>query len=180
MTYRPAETAFGAPLRSKLPSFAYLFVALASLMTVLVAERSPAGSFLYVQIVERSARGFVPARIVAFMLLLGAISSLIRASMRGVRIRGDGLEYRDVVALGLPKLRRYRWAQIDRIVLDLPECVALDVWDGTRAFLPEVADRAGLSAALEKVAAARAIPVRGGSGLDEIPEASDFAEESSA
>jgi hypothetical protein len=62
--------------------------------------------------------------------------------------------------------------------LDLPECVALDVWDGTRAFLPEVSDRAGLSAALEKIAAARAIPVRGGSGLDEIPDSQELAEES--
>ena len=89
------------------------------------------------------------------------------------------MEYRDIVSLGLPKLRRYRWAQIDRIVLDLPECIAFDVWDGTRAFLPEVADRETLAAALEKIAAARAIPVRGGTGLDELPESSDYAEESS-
>jgi hypothetical protein len=91
-----------------------------------------------------------------------------------------GVEYRDIVAMGLPRLRRYRWAQIDRIVLDLPDCIAVDVWDGTRAFLPQVADRQGLAAALEKTAAARAIPVRGGVGLDEIPDAPDFAEESEA
>ncbi len=179
MTYRPAETAFGPPFRAKLPSFLYLFVALCAVMTVLLAERSPAGSFLYVNIVARGAHGFIGARAVALMLVLGAISSMIRANMRGVRIRGDGVEYRDIVSLGLPKLRRYRWAQIDRIVLDLPDCVALDVWDGTRAFLPEVADRETLAAALEKIAAARAIPVRGGAGLDELPESADYAEESS-
>ncbi|HLV64599.1 MAG TPA: hypothetical protein VKY73_02255, partial [Polyangiaceae bacterium] len=78
------------------------------------------------------------------------------------------------------KLKRYRWAQIDRVILDLPHTVALDLWDGTRAFLPRVADRQGLGAALEKVAAARAIPVRGGAGLDEIPESTDYAEESQA
>jgi hypothetical protein len=179
MTYRPAESNFGSPFRSKIPSYIYLFIALCAVMTVFLAERSPPDSFLYVHIVKRGVQGFIGARAVAFMLLLGALSSLLRASMRGVRIRGDGLEYRDVVSLGVPRLKRFRWAQIDRIVLDLPKNIAVDLWDGTRAFLPIVADRASLAAALEKVAAARAIPVRGGAGLDEIPEAADFAEESS-
>lgn len=179
MTYRPADTAFGPPLRAKLPSFLYLFLALAAAMTVLIAERSPTDSWIYVNVVERGVRGFVGARTVAFLLVLGALSSLLRTSMRGVRIRADGVEYRDVFALGLPRLRRYRWAQIDRIVLDSPtKSIALDLWDGTRAFLPTVDDPSSLSAALEKLAAARAIPVRGGAGLDEIPEATDFAEDS--
>jgi hypothetical protein len=34
-----------------------------------------------------------------------------------------------------------------------------------------------LAATLEKVAAARAIPVRGGGRLDEIPDSSDYPEE---
>lgn len=180
MSYAPVESAFGPPLRSKIPSFFYLFAALAAVMVVLLAENSPTDSWLFVNIVERGARGVITARAVAFMLLLGALSSVVRASMRGVRIRGDGLEYRDIVSLGLPKLKRYRWPQIDRIILDSPQTIALDLWDGTRAFLPMVEDRTGLAAALEKVGAARAIPVRGGSGLDELPESSDFAEESSA
>jgi len=40
-----------------------------------------------------------------------------------------------------------------------------------------VDDREGLAATLEKVAAARAIPVRGGVGLDEIPEAEELEED---
>lgn len=180
MTYRPADTAFGPPLRAKIPSFVYLFLALAALMVLLLAERSAHDSWLYVNVVERGARGFVGARFVAFMLVVGALSSLVRSSMRGVRIRADGLEYRDIVSLGIPKLRRYRWAQIDRIILDSPNNIALDLWDGTRAFLPAVEDRVGLAAALEKVGAARAIPVRGGAGLDELPEDADFVEESGA
>src|SRR5690606_12676952 len=110
--------------------------------------------------VERGERGVITARAVAFMLVLGALASVLRANMRGVRIRGDGVEYRDIVSLGLPKLKRYRWAQIDRIILDQPASIALDLWDGTRAYLPRVHDRTGLAAALEKVGAARAIPVR--------------------
>lgn len=180
MTYRPVETTFGPPFRAKLPSLLYVFVAGFAVMIVIAAERSPADSWLYVNIVERGVRGLIGARTLALLLVLGAIASVLRANMRGVRVYGDGIEYRDVVTLGLPKLKRYRWAQIDRVILDLPNTVALDLWDGTRAFLPRVADRQGLGATLEKVAAARAIPVRGGVGLDEIPESTDYAEESEA
>lgn len=180
MTYRPAETTFGPPFRARLPSLLYVFAAGFAVMIVIAAERSPVDSWLYVNVVERGVRGLIGARTLAFLLALGAIASVLRANMRGVRVHGDGIEYRDVVTLGLPKLKRYRWAQIDRVILDLPHTVALDLWDGTRAFLPRVADRQGLGAALEKVAAARAIPVRGGAGLDEIPESTDYAEESQA
>jgi hypothetical protein len=93
-----------------------------------------------------------------------------------VRIRGDGVEYRDIVSL-IPRLRRFKWAQIDRVILDAPRSVALDLWDGTRAFLPEVSDRLSLSATLEKVAYARAIPVRGGIGLDEVPDSAEFSDD---
>lgn len=177
MTYRPAETSFGPPFITHLPSLLYLAIAIAAVVTVFLAEHAPAGSFLYNQIVERSLRGFVSARAVAGLLLFGALASLVRTSMRGVRIRGDGLEFRDVVTLGIPRLRRYRWAQIDRILLDGSSGVVLELWDGSRAYMPEVNDRASLSAALEKVAHARAIPVRGGAGLDELPDSTELGDE---
>lgn len=180
MTYRPVETTFGPPLSARIPSLVYVVAALVAITTVIAAERSPHDSWLYVNVVERGVRGLVGARTLAVLLGLGALAAVLRASMRGVRVRGDGIEYRDIISLGLPRLRRYRWAQIDRVILDLPQAVALDLWDGTRAFLPRVADRDGLAATLEKVATARAIPVRGGVGLDEIPESSEFAEESNA
>jgi hypothetical protein len=46
----------------------------------------------------------------------------------------------------------------------------VELWDGQRAILPAVGDREGLAAELERVAAARDIPVQGGRGLDDIPE----------
>lgn len=177
MTYRPAETSFGPPFAAHLPSLFYLAIAIGAAIAVFVAEQSSPGSFLYQQIVERSLRGFVSARAVAALLVFGALSSLIRTSMRGVRIRGDGLEFRDVVTLGIPRMRRYRWAQIDRILLDAASGVVLELWDGSRAYMPEVSDRSALAAALEKVAHARAIPVRGGHGLDELPDAGELGDE---
>jgi hypothetical protein len=99
--------------------------------------------------------------------------------MRGVRVRGDGIEYRDIVSLLIPKLRRIRWAQLDRISLSRPGLVTLDLWDGTRAFLPRVQDYGLLAKTLEQVALARAIPLEGGAGLDDIPEEEDLPEHTS-
>ena len=177
MTYRPTETNFGPPMLIRVPSSLYAVLAAAAVVLVLVAEASPSGSWLYLNIVERGARAIMSARVFAGCLAIGAVASLLRANMRGVRIRGDGVEYRDIVSLGIPRLKRFKWAQIDRVILDSPRSVALDLWDGTRAFLPEVSDRPTLSATLEKVAHARAIPVRGGKGLDELPESGEFEDD---
>ena len=177
MTYRPAETVFGPPFVVHLPSIVYLLLALGAVVVVFLAEQAAPGTFLYREVVLRGAHGFIGARTFAALLLAGAIASLIKTSMRGVRIRGDGLEFRDVFALGVPRLRRYKWAQIDRIVLDSPRSIAVDLWDGSRAELPEVGDRSRLAVALEKVAHARAIPVRGGMGLDELPDDAELGEE---
>lgn len=177
MTYRPAETAFGPPFIVHLPSMVYVAIALTAVVVVLLAEQSAPGSFLYREVILRGAHGFITARTFAALLVAGAVASVVRTSMRGVRIRGDGLEFRDVFALGVPRLRRYKWAQIDRIVLDGPRTIALELWDGTHADLPEVGDRVRLAAALEKVGHARAIPVRGGVGLDELPEEGELGEE---
>lgn len=161
----------------RIPSILYAACAVAAVVLVLVAEASPSTSWLYINVVERGVRGIMSARTFAGCLVVGAIGSLLRTSMRGVRVRGDGVEYRDVVSLGIPRIKRFKWAQIDRVILDAPRGVALDLWDGTRATLPDVSDRPSLSATLEKVAHARAIPVRGGKGLDELPESGEFEDD---
>ena len=176
MTYRPTETSFGPPWLIRLPSLLYALLAASVVVVVLIAEGSSPSSWLYLNVVQRGVRGFMSARAFAGCLVVGAIASLLRSNMRGVRVRPDGVEYRDMVSLGIPRIRRFKWAQIDRVILDAPS-VALDLWDGTRAFLPDVSDRLSLSATLEKVAHARAIPVRGGSGLDELPDSVDLTDE---
>ena len=180
MTYRPTETSFGPPWVSRIPSMVYAVVAVSAVVVVLLAEQSSSSSWLYVNVVERGVRGIMSARVFAGCLVIGACASLLRTSMRGVRIRGDGVEYRDIVSLGVPRLKRFKWAQIDRVILDSPSAIALDLWDGTRAFLPAVSDRPTLSATLEKVAHARAIPVRGGQGLDDLPESGEFSDDEDA
>ncbi len=170
MTYRPAESMFGPPWSARIPSMLYLL--LAAMVVTLVVSAEMGHGALRAYLIERPRP--ISARAFAALLMVGALASLLRSSMRGVRIRGDAVEYRDVASLGWPRIRRYKWAQIDRIVFEADRSVALDLWDGTRAFLPVVSDPRGLSNVLEKVAAARAIPVTGGSGLDELPDSQEF------
>jgi hypothetical protein len=177
MTYRPTETVFLPPWTLRLPALAYLLVAVVIGGIVFAADMSPTNSELYVWVIESNAKRIISPQTFAVLLLISAVASVLRTGMRGVRVRGDGVEYRDIVSLVVPKRRRYRWAQIDRVILDDPKIVALDLWDGSRAFLPPVSDRNALAATIEKVALARAIPVRGGSGLDDIPESGEYGPE---
>ena len=171
MTYRPAESFFGPPLIVRVPSILYAVLALAVVVMVASAEMGPPGSFLRAYMIERPHP--ISARTFAIMVVIGAVASILRSGMRGVRIRGDAVEYRDVVSWTWPRIRRFKWAQIDRITLS-SDMVSLDLWDGTHQELPPVSDAEGLSRVLEKVAAARAIPISGGQGLDEIPESDEF------
>jgi hypothetical protein len=174
MTYRPTEESYGPPLVVRLPSIFYLLVALAVLGLVAVGEASPIDSWLFKYVVEADAHRFVTSRVFAGLLLASALASFIQAGMRGVRVRGDGVEYRDLVSMVWPKVRRYKWAQIDRVTIDDAGFIVLDLWNGDSALLPPVMNSSKLASTLEKVAMARAIPVKGGRGVDEIPEPGDF------
>lgn len=176
MTYRPTEAVYGPPFVVRVPSLVYLLIALAVTAMVALARVSPPDTWLNRYFVQADRQRLFGSWTLAALLLTSAMAYVIRAGMRGVKIRGDGLEYRDVVNLW-PRVRRYKWAQIDRITLDAPRNIVLDLWDGTRAFLPLVSDTAGLAMALEKVAVARAIPLVGGKGIDEIPDSAEYADD---
>jgi hypothetical protein len=169
MTYRPRESVYSIPWLERVPSLVYMTAALITVLLVLLGEHSAPGSWLYGYIVVNDRSRLLGSRAFAALLSIGALSSVLRGSMRGVRIFGDGVEAREIVRLFVPRVRRYRWPQLALIVLDQPH-IALELWDGQRAVLPTVGDREGLVATLERVAAARDIPVQGGRGLDEMPE----------
>jgi hypothetical protein len=177
MTYRPRESVYSVPWLERVPSILYFVAALVIVALVLVGENSAPGTWLYEYVVVQDRSRLLGSRAFATLLTIGAISSLLRGSMRGVRIFGDGVEAREITQLFVPRVRRYRWPQMALIVLDQP-LVAVELWDGQRAVLPAVSDREGLVATLERVAAARDIPVQGGRGLDELPEPFAGEEES--
>lgn len=176
MTYRPTERVFLPPWKYRVPALVYLLLSAAILGTVLVTEAGSTNSQLYVLLVEQTSRRIINARTFGMLLVMSAVATVVRSNMRGVRVRPDGIEYRDIVAMLVPRMRRIRWAQIDRIILDHPKQIAIDLWDGSSVYLPPVANELGLVATLEKVATARAIPFRGGFGLDELPESEELEE----
>ena len=176
MTYRPTARVFLPPWRTRLPSLLYLALTVVVATIVFVAEHSSSNSTLYVHLIEKGSQRLISPRTFALLLLLSSISAVLRTNMRGVRVRGDGIEYRDIVSLIIPKLRRLRWAQMNRIMLSKSGLVTIDLWDGSRIFLPMVQDRELLAKTLEQVALARAIPIEGGTGLDDYPEVDDLPE----
>jgi hypothetical protein len=169
MTYRPREAVYSIPWLERIPSLLYLAAAVVAVVLVLVGEHSAPDSWLFNYVVVQDHVRLISSRTFAVVLSLGAIASVLRGNMRGVRIFGDGVEAREITQLFFPRVRRYRWPQMARIVLDQKR-FTVELWDGQRAILPAVEDREGLAAELERVAAARDIPVQGGRGLDEIPE----------
>ncbi len=177
MAYRPSEAVYGPPFLIWLPSMTYMGVAVVVSVLVLVAERSAPGSWLYEYFVTGDVYRLISSRMLAFLLVTSAVAALVRTSMRGVRIRGDGLECREISGFVWPRVRRIKWAQIDLIRLDTLGAIALDLWDGSRAELPLVRDRLALETELERVAAARAIPIRGGKGLYDMPDAGEYADD---
>src|SRR5262245_17799369 len=176
MTYRPRESVFAAPLTVRVPSLVYLVIALTVSAFVLIGQQASSGTWLFHYVVEEDIRRTMSIHTFAIILLVSSLALVVRASMRGVRIYPDGVEARDVLNFIIPKLKRYRWPQIEQIVLDGPPHISFDLWDGSRAYLPEVNDRALLATTLSHIARARAIPVRGATPPDDL-EAPDLDDE---
>jgi hypothetical protein len=171
MSYRPVQSvAFGPPLRAHVPSLLYLGAALAIVLIVIVGSLSDSSSWLFRYIVVADSRRVLGSRPLAAIILVSALAAVARVRMRGVVIHPEGLEARDTYGAGFPRVRKFAWPQIDRIVLDVDAAIMLELWDGRTELLPRVGKRQALADMLERVAVARAIPVRGGSGDVEPPE----------
>ena len=138
----------------------YLAAAVVFAAVVATANMHTSGSWLFRYIVEGDAHRFLGARVLALFVLLGGVASVVRTSMRGVIVHPDGIETRSVVNFGWPRVKNCTWAEIDEFVFE-QDAIALGLWHGERLWLPPVLDERGLRRALEKVAAARAIPMHG-------------------
>jgi hypothetical protein len=170
MTYRPAEEFFGPPILVRLPSFLHAAISCSVIALVFIVERRPS-SQLYAYMYRQDH--LIDAHMLALAFGMSGVASVMRSGMRGVRVRPDWIEYRDVIGSLWPKVKKFRWAQIDKITFETSGSVLVDLWDGTRELLPEVSDGEGLSLALERLARARAIPLLGGRGLDDLEDAEE-------
>jgi len=170
MTYRPAGAiSYGPPLRERLPSLLYLAFALLVGGAIVYGQNASSGSAIFQYVVEGDRHRIIPASACGILLVASALAAVIRTTMRGVIVHPDGIEMRELLTFGWPRVRRVHWSQIDKVTLkaakeETPKLqgamgIVLDLWNGERTWLPEVADALDLALTLEKVALARAIPL---------------------
>lgn len=181
MTYRPEKRmAFGPPLKERIPALLYFAFAIAVSAVIIYGQNAPSSSWLFQYVVEGDRHRLISSSVCAILLFVSALAAVLREQMRGVVVHPDGIELRELLGFGLPRVRRFAWSQIDRMSVpparaagdadaaaqDRPSGnIRLDLWDGSRTWLPAVGDKLALSMVLERVALARAIPIEGGTGL---------------
>jgi hypothetical protein len=142
MAYNPnpgERFAFGPTWAQRIPSF--VFLAFACVVMWLAHTRPVGHPFL------------------AWIILLAAIGFVVQSSLRGVIVTRDGVEARYLVALSVGKVKKWGWAQIDRLILEPKGGVLLELWDGSYEKLPPVRDGAGLVDILARVATGRGRPI---------------------
>lgn len=144
--------AFHAPFSQRVPSFVFLGFASALGLFVVMGTHASSNSAMFRWVTEHPAS--VPGSMILFICALGVV---IRAALRGVIVTRDAIETRDLVA-SLPRVRRWRWAQIDRVIID-DESVMLELWNGSYERLPRVQETHELGTLLERIAASRGRPV---------------------
>jgi hypothetical protein len=150
MAYNPNPDdrfVFGPPLLQRLPSLVFVGFAAVVAAAALIAHNGATNTALYKFIVAENRTPLV------FIIVMAAIATFVRSGLRGVIVTRDGVETRSL-SMGFPRVRRYRWAQIDRVVLD-KEDVLFELWNGQYERLPKVHKAAELVDLLERVAHGR-------------------------
>ena len=122
MTYRPERRmAFGPPLRQRAPSLVYLVFAAVVTGIILYGQNAPSGTRLFQYVVEGDRGRVIPSSVCAIILCLSALAAVMREQMRGVVLHADGIDVRELLTLGWPRVRRFHWSQIDRVLLPRAE-----------------------------------------------------------
>lgn len=145
--------AFGVPLLTRLPGYAFLAFAALIGLTVLSAYYGSSNSSLYIWVVEGDRHRVFGSGPLAFIIVFAALGNVLKTALRGVVVTADAIEARFLVA-GFPKVKRWTWAQIDRLVVDEGD-VMLELWDGTYERLPKVRDGKKLADLLAGIATSR-------------------------
>lgn len=162
MSYSPPaegeRVKFVAPLRNRIGSYAYLAIAIAVTVLVIVGYTSSPTSRLFVFFVEGDRGRMLSSQVLAGVLLVSGIATVIRATMRGVVVSSDWIEARYILPLGIPRARKWGWPQVHRIVYD-GDGIAFELYEGSFEKLPDVADRKKLRELLRYYAAKRRIQV---------------------
>lgn len=148
MAYNPTPDerfVFGPPLWQRVPSLLFVGFAAVLVGALLVAHGGNVALHRFIILENRAP--------LVYVIALAALATFARSGMRGVIVTRDGVETR-TLSLGIPRVKKYRWAQIDRVVLD-DESVLFELWNGSYERLPKVSDGKKLVDLLERVALGR-------------------------
>jgi hypothetical protein len=157
MAYSPVASdrfAFGPPLAARVPGLLFLAFAVAVNVMVFMAYNGSSNSRLYVWIVEGDRHRVMGSVPLALIIMLTAVGNVLKTSLRGVVVTAGGIEARVIRPGGFPSVKRWTWAQIDRVVV-ADDDVMLELWDGTYERLPKVREGKRLSDLLAGIATAR-------------------------
>jgi len=156
MAYNAAKSdrfAFGVPTLSRIPGYAFLAFAAVVGLLVLTAYNGSSNTSLYRWVVEGDRNRVFGSGPLAFIILFAAVGNVIKTALQGVIVTADAVEIRALYA-GFPKVKRWTWAQIDRLVVD-DDSVMLELWNGEYERLPKVKDGKKLADLLAGIATAR-------------------------
>lgn len=159
MSFRPERPRrFGVPLRELLPSYGYLAITLLFAAFVAYGHVAPDGSFARYHVLAASQGGGPRAATFAFVVLASGLAAVLRVRLRGVKVHAEGIELVDALPMGVPRVRSLAWPMIDRFRFEGGRPVGVDLWNGTREYLPVVDEQQALVDTLVYIAEARAIP----------------------
>jgi hypothetical protein len=150
MAYNPNpgdRFVFGPPLWQRLPSLLFLGFAGVVGLAALVAHNGATNTALYRFIVTENRTPL------AIIIVLAAIATFVRSGLRGVVVTREGVESR-TLSMGFPRVQKWRWAQIDRVILD-KEAVLFELWNGSYERLPKVGEAEKMVELIERVAVGR-------------------------
>ncbi len=161
MAYSPSDTdrfRFGPPMRQRVPSLVFLVLAVAMVGVVLYGESSGGAAGLSRWLAEQDRGRPIGSLGLSLVIVACALGTVARAQMRGLIVRADGVEARYLLPLGVPRITRWTWAQVERIIVD-DASVMFELWNGEYERLPPVSDHAGMCHLLERIASGRKIRV---------------------
>jgi hypothetical protein len=160
IAYSPVESdrfRFGPPVRQWIPSLVFLAAAIVMVSAVVIGQGSSTTA-LSRWLAQQDQGRPIGSLGLSIIVLVSALGTVVRAHMRGVIVRGEGVEARYLLPLGVPRIRKWTWAQVERIVVD-ETSVMFELWNGQYERMPPVRDTPGLRNLLERIATARKIRV---------------------
>src|SRR5262245_3423359 len=108
MTYRPAgSVSFGPPILDGLPTIGYLGLAAIACLVIVYGQNAPSNSRAFQYVVEGDRHRMISSTACAIVLLVSGLAALVREQMRGVIVHPDGIEMRELLPLGWPRVRRF-------------------------------------------------------------------------